>query len=148
MEGLIIGFIVMAIAAIFNRKNTDEETAKPKNTAPANRQRTVKRAEDYAKEIYGELQTQVKERPERTRQIAKKAEETVASSRTRNPESKREVPVRAATGRLTADQTRPSLGADTRSRTAADNVFPLEKEDLKKSIILSEILMPPKSKRR
>ncbi|TWT26187.1 hypothetical protein [Planomicrobium sp. CPCC 101110] len=145
MEGLIIGLIVMAFAALFNKKNAEEETAKPTKPAPMTRQQTVKRAEDYAKQVYGELQTQRKERPERAKQVARKAEEAVTGPRTRNPEPNRERPVREAAGRLSGGQNRPAL--DSEPRKAEDNMFPLEKKDLKKSIILSEILMPPKSKR-
>lgn len=135
----------MALGALFSQKKTDEEAPGQKNTPQATRQRTIKRAEDYAKEIFGEIQTQTKQQPEKTRQVTRKVQETVADSRSWGREAKKEIPVNETVGRLTANQTRTAVSAKTPS--AADELFPLKKEDLKKSIILAEILMPPKSKR-
>ncbi|MDN7240436.1 hypothetical protein QWY14_01480 [Planococcus sp. N028] len=156
VEGLIIGFIIMALGALFSQKKTADEPGKPSNSPQATRQRTMKRAEDYAKEIYGEFQTQMKDHPERTKQVARKVQETVErspfaqqvqetveSSPYLKPE--REVPAKKSTGRLNSNAS--AQGNALKSRSTAATMFPLEKEDLKKSIILSEILLPPKSKR-
>jgi gas vesicle protein len=145
MEGLIIGFIVMALGALFSQKKTKEETerqGKP-NQAQTARQRNLKRAEDYAKEIYGELQSQMKDQPERTKQIARKVQETVESRPNREPHSK--TSAKESAGRLSAHQSHSA--AEAKTRPDSGKLFPLENDDLKKSIILAEILLPPKSKR-
>lgn len=135
----------MALGALFSQKKPDGEAPGQKNTPQATRQRTMKRAEDYAKEIFGEIQTQTKQQPEKTRQATRKVQETVADPRSWGREAKKEIPVNETIGRLSANQSRTAASAKIPS--AADELFPLEKKDLKKSIILAEILMPPKSKR-
>lgn len=171
MEGLIFALIIMALGAFFNgKKKEDKELPDPvkrvQGSAAERGQRTFKRVEDYAKNVYGELQGQMNENPQRTKQVSEKADKMMerlparererakqAAERGRQaiekmPRKEPERPPRAqpySAGRLTAHQ---EIGAAARAaETPADESFSLRPDEMKKAIILAEILMPPKSKR-
>ncbi|MGI2326545.1 hypothetical protein [Planococcus sp. YIM B11945] len=150
MEGFIIALIVMAVGAMFGQKKKEEAPAKkparPQETRSqpgASRQRNYKRVEDYAKEIYGELQNQMKDQPERTEQVKQVVQKAAKAASSR--ETRQEVQEREGTGRLSAHQNRPLVRNE--QPASGDKLFPLDKNDISKGIILAEILMPPKSKR-
>jgi gas vesicle protein len=139
VEGLLIGFIVMALAALLGRKKTDEDSARPEKPLQPTRQRSLKRAEDYAKEIYGELQAQIEQQPDNTKQMVRKVQETIDNAPYREPKP---------TGAASRHSARKPRAVDqAKAGPNKNNLFPLETEDIQKSIILAEILMPPKSKR-
>src|SRR5690606_4263384 len=105
MEALIFGLVIMAISAFFSKgkkDSADDDTpARPvspqRSTGRDTRsgQSTFKRVEDYAKEIYGELQNQKTQQPERAEQVKRKAEEAV--KRTPVREARKEVQRRVST---------------------------------------------------
>lgn len=148
MEPLIFALIAMAVGAFFKNKKQDgaegdtpQSQSKP---ARSNNQRSFKRVEDYAKEIYGEFQSQMKEQPKKVQQTVRKAEEAV--SRTPLREARQSVQERNSGGRLSVYQ--PPVQASENEK--ADNnkdLFPLTQSEAQRGIILAEILMPPKSKR-
>ena len=145
MEALIFGLIVMAIGAFFNNKKGDGEANAPqqrRTPARESGQRTLKRAEDYAKEIYGDLQTQMKQQPERTQQVKRAAEK--AAERLPVQKVQRQAKEMASPGRLSAHNAIPLSPQKEKSR---EDLLPLDAEDMQRGIILAEILMPPKSKR-
>jgi hypothetical protein len=145
MEALIFGLIVMAIGAFFNGKRTEGDTDTPKTRRPSARdagQRTFKRAEDYAKEIYGELQTQMQQQPEMEKQLKQAAEK--AMERAPVKKAQKQAKEMASPGRLSAHNPVP-LNVQKESRN--EDLLPLDAEEVQRGIILAEILMPPKSKR-
>lgn len=165
LEGLIIGLLIMAASALFGQKKSAEATEKRLGKTPEMpRKRGMKRAEDYAKELYGEFQAQMKDQPEKAKQVTRRVQETVDRSPVarkaqekatrkvketvnQSPlmDTSREISAQEPISRIGSGSSR--MGSERSLRPAADSMFPLEKEDLKKSIILAEILMPPKSKR-
>ena len=147
MEGLIMALVIMAIGAFFNNKKPDGASETPDNRrrAPATTgQRTLRRVEDYAREKYGELQTQMKEHPEQAKKVMDKVDQ--AKSRLPQREIQQAMKPLASTGRLSAHKA-PEEVRDMRKKEELSDIFPLEAEDLQKAIIYSEILLPPKSKR-
>ncbi|WP_223638016.1 hypothetical protein [Planococcus sp. 4-30] len=164
MEALIFGLVIMAISAFFSKgkkESADDAPARPvstpKSTGRDNRsgQRTFKRVEDYAKEIYGELQNQKTQQPERTEQVKRKAEEAV--KRTPVREARKEVQ-RRVTSRNKQSEIQDLISASearvlqnepavTQAVKSTDELLPLSGEDVRRGIIMAEILMPPKSKR-
>ena len=159
MEGFIFAMIVMALGAFFgNKKGEDKKDPRsPKipqarqNQAREAGQKTFKRVEDYAKEIYGDLQTQMKAQPEKAQEIQRRAEQVIDRTPLRETrkefqkEIKKEIKDRQPTGRLSAHQNnRPAVVADEKK---TEDIFPLGANDIQKGIILAEVLMPPKSKR-
>lgn len=163
MEGLIFALVLMAIASFFNKKKGEEgddqqgperpagpqkatNQQRPQRQASPNRNTgqggAFKKFEDYAKEIYGELQSQMNENPERKEQAKKKLEQ--AAQHIPKREVVQPVPERD-TGRLSAHKSRQAL--QEKKTVLKDELFPLEAEDIQKGIIMAEILMPPKSKR-
>lgn len=164
MEGLIFALVLMAIASFFNKKKGEEgeDQKRPGRPAgpqqPANQQRpqrqaspnrnagqgAFKRVEDYAREMYGELQAQMNENPERTEQAKKKLEQAKQHLPNREAVEAAPAPERD-TGRLSAHRSRQQV--QEKKTVLKDELFPLEAEDIQKGIIMAEILMPPKSKR-
>lgn len=165
MEALIFGLVIMAVSAFFskgkNDSTEDDVPARPvstrSTTSPGSRsdQSKFKRVEDYAKEIYGDLQNQKTQRPERTEQVKRKAEEVIG--RTPLREARQEVQ-RRVTSREAKSEIQDRIQATESSalRNQADyprmgkqndELLPLSDEDVRRGIIMAEILMPPKSKR-
>lgn len=145
MEALIFGLIAMAIGAFLNGKKNEGDSDAPEERRPSARnagQRTFKRAEDYAKEVYGELQTQMKQQPEKTEQMKRAAEKAVE----RLPVQKvqRQAKEMASPGRLSAHNPVPLTNLKEENK---ESLLPLDAEEVKRGILLAEILMPPKSKR-
>lgn len=161
MEPLIFGLIVMAIGAFFKNKKGEDgdegQVSKPRPQPVVDKrgrqvsetkqsgQRTFKRVEDYAKEIYGELQSQMKENPERTTKAMNRVEQAIDQTPLRD--ARKNLETRSSDGRLSAHQKQAAPVARQAARDSED-LFPLDSNDIQKGIILAEILMPPKSKRR
>ncbi len=146
MEGLIMVLVMMAIGALFNNKKKDE-TEKPANKRrdPAARgQGTLKRVEEYAREKYSELQTQMAEHPEQKKMVMERVDQAKAKLPQRDiQQAKKAV---ASTGRLSVHKSPEELQEQVQNDHLSE-LFPLGAEDLQKAIVLSEILLPPKSKR-
>lgn len=172
MEGIIFALVIMALGAFFNGKNKEEpDTAdKPKRVTPAageRGQKTFKRVEDYARDVYGDLQNQMKDNTERAKgvvgQAGKLADKLPERERTRARQAadrgrqavdkvqRRETerparPSAGSAGRLSVHQEEigaPRIGQDEQPEAA----FSLEAQELRKAIVMAEILLPPKSKR-
>ncbi|MGB6779693.1 MAG: hypothetical protein WBE33_13155 [Planococcus citreus] len=177
MEPLIMMLIIAAVSALFSKNKkpdgTEQTAQQPKRQqgpgTPARSaqqrsqspqqpqrggQRSFKRIEDYAKEIYGEFQSQMENDPKRAeqaRQVKEQAER--AKSRAMEEVEKRTpAQVKQAAepknrpGRLSVHQKEPLERAITKEKER--DLLPLNEEDVKKGIIMAEILQPPKSKRQ
>lgn len=163
MEALIFGLVIMAISAFFGKdkkKSADDSPARPVSTSASTRadsrsgQKTFKRVEDYAKEIYGELQSQKTQRPERVEQAKKKLEQAVDRmplEETRQEMSKRmalEEKSKDLHGRISSSVSKPMRNQPvSKVEKDQDVLLPLSDEDVRRGIIMAEILLPPKSKR-
>lgn len=165
MEALILGLVIMAVSAFFN-KNKKESTkrdtpvkpfsAKTSTTRESSSGKTrFQRVEDYAKEFYGELQSQKTQGSDRLEEAKKKAVDAV--DRTPLREARQEVARRVASseiqseiqGRMTPKQSRSLRNQPVAPivKDSSDDLLPLGNEDVRRGIIMAEILMPPKSKR-
>ncbi|ANU25564.1 hypothetical protein [Planococcus versutus] len=170
MEALIFGLVIMAVGAFFNKEkkkttNDDNLPAKPvsANTSTSrdgrSGQYTFKRVEDYAREIYGELQTQKTQGSGRVEQVKQKAEEVIERAPLR--EAREEVARRVSTresrheiqdeiqDRFSSSKPRSIRNQPVvqNMEESSDELLPLETEDIRRGIIMAEILLPPKSKR-
>lgn len=157
MEPLIFALIIMAIGAFFNNKKSDagkEVPKRPDRPEGNTQQKRFNRVEDYAKEIYGELQTKVNENPDRRDQVNRKIEEVVERAPRNKPDRQiaeqaakeaAKKPAASKPGRLSAHQTRPVVQKAEPEKN--DELLPLSNDDVQRGIIMAEILMPPKSKR-
>lgn len=164
MEALIFGLVIMAVSAYFSKSkkgSADDDPAKPASTRAATDtdrrtgQNTFKRVEDYAKEIYGELQNQKTQRPELAEQAKRKVEEAVNRTPLRDArkEVQRRVTPREARNEI-QDRISATKSSSLHGRSSApvveksnDELLPLSSEDVRRGIIMAEILLPPKSKR-
>lgn len=161
MEALIFGLVIMAVSAFFNKNKKDsnkrDAPVKPFSTTTSTTRESrsgktrFKRVEDYAKEIYGELQSQKTQGSNRLEEAKQKAGEVV--DRTPLREARQEVERRVASS---TTQNRSSLSESRSIRNqpavpkvekTSDELLPLSDEDVRRGIIMAEILMPPKSKR-
>ncbi|MDQ0430011.1 dsDNA-specific endonuclease/ATPase MutS2 [Planomicrobium stackebrandtii] len=164
MEALIFGLVIMAVSAFFSKGKKDSADDAPEKPVPTRSstgtdrrsgQKTFKRVEDYAKEIYGELQNQKTQRPELAEKAKKKVEEAVNRTplREARQEVQRRVPPRETRNEI-HDRIKETEASVLRSRPPApgvekdmDELLPLSSDDIRRGIIMAEILMPPKSKR-
>ncbi len=170
MEALIFGLVIMAVSAFFNKdkKKAANDDKAPATPVPSSTQTTrdgrtgqtkFKRVEDYAREIYGELQNQKTQGSARVEQAKQKAETVI--DRTPLREARQEVTRREANRnthneiqdeiqtRLSSAQSR-SIRNQPIAKIAVESsneLLPLSADDLQKGIIMAEILLPPKSKR-
>lgn len=141
MEQLIL-FIIIALIGAFlkNRGENQEDTPKIPNEKPDRPEapNTRKRFEDYAKEIYKDLQPQEQTRPFRDQKIEAKPKH----SEQRPQQVVRVQPAveQAPTGRFSTVKQK-KVERET-------NVYPKDQQELLRSIVVSEIMGPPKSKRR
>lgn len=161
MELLILALIIGAVNAFFSNKKKNEQETPPARKAgnqqtnpnqnPARGQGGFKRMEDYAKEIYGEFQAQMnaetEKRPQATEAAKEAAKEAVGKYTASRPDRQPAAPaVERQSGRLSAHQ---KQARPVREKTPpAKNLFPLTQSEAQKGIILAEIFMPPKAKRK
>ena len=154
MEPLIFALIIMAISAFFTNKKKNEEGSSPggpagKQQTPAGRnQGGFKRMEDYAKEIYGEFQSQMNTETDKKEQVKEKAKEVV-ERHTKSRPGREAAPVAANQlgGRLSAHQKSPRTVSE-KPVEQSNNPFPLSQSEAQRAIILAEVFMPPKAKRK
>lgn len=155
MEPLIVALIIMAITAFFGNKKKNEELSSPEGSGTERentRSRTqggFKRMEDYAKEMYGEFQAQMNPETEKKEQANEVAREAVQRQTNRRPDRKA-APVAAKEigGRLSAHQSPPIPPVRNTLPEENRSPFPLTQNEAQKAIILAEVFMPPKAKRR
>lgn len=153
MEPLIIALIIMAIGAFFNNKKKVEEGSSPGRNA-GKPQRTsgrtqggFKRMEDYAKEIYGEFQTQMKPETVKKEQVKEAAREVVERQTKSRPGREAASAASQVGGRLSAHQ-KPSRTPLEKPVVESKSPFPLSQSEAQRAIVLAEVFMPPKSKRK
>ncbi|MCM3611298.1 hypothetical protein M4S82_08505 [Planococcus sp. MERTA32b] len=154
MEPLIVALILMAVSAFFGNKKKEEGGSAPKR-APGNQPNTrgraqggFKRMEDYAKEVYGEFQAQMNPEADKKEQVKEIAREVVERQTSRRPD-RQATPVAAKEigGRLSAHQ-KPVQPVRTQPSAESRSPFPLTQSEAQKAIILAEVFMPPKAKRK
>lgn len=154
MEPLIVALILMAVSAFFGGKKKEEGGSSPKRSSanqPNTRGRAqggFKRMEDYAKEIYGEFQTQMNPEADKKEQVKEVAKEVIERQTGRRPD-RQATPVAAKEigGRLSAHQ-KPVQPVRTKFAAENRSPFPLTQSEAQKAIILAEVFMPPKAKRK
>ncbi|WP_033542220.1 hypothetical protein [Planococcus sp. CAU13] len=174
MEPLIVGLIILVASAFFGKKNKDETPSSTQKTvrsepyAKSRNQGGFKRMEDYAKEIYGEFQAQMNTETE-TKGQAKDAAKQVVERRMSNRQSgerqfiekqiadrqKSRIPLDEAPslaageiGGRTSSRQKPVRQVQQAVKKDEATLFPLTQSEAQKAIILAEVFMPPKSKRR
>lgn len=157
MELLIIALIIAAVNAFFSNKKKSEQGAPPSGPAgnqqsnpsrsPNRNQGGFKRMEDYAKEIYGEFQAQMNTETDKKPQVKQAAKEVVERHTKSRPDRQpAAAAVDRATGRLSAHQ--KAASAPRVKPAPAKNLFPLTQSDAQRGIILAEVFLPPKAKRK
>ena len=149
MEVLIFGLIAFIISAISKRNAPADGggKTKPFMQKPVD-QRSMKKIEDYAKEVFGDVQKQMGEKQSRT-QVApevKKRSEPVRTVISQVKEQVNDVQQRSANrpGRLSAHNATPLKRVTT---PTPSSLVPKTENEILQAIIFSEILAPPKSKR-
>ncbi|WP_203333053.1 hypothetical protein [Planococcus beigongshangi] len=174
MEPFIVALILMAVSAFFGKKNKDEKPAsseKPVRSEPYGKrgnQGGFKRMEDYAKEIYGEFQAQMNPEAEKKGQVKEAAKQVVEKRLSDRQSNERQfiekqisdrqrsrIPIdESATvaaeeigGRMSSRQ-KPVRAVQPAVKKENAQLFPLTQNEAQKAIILAEVFMPPKSKRR
>lgn len=148
MEVLIFGLIAFIISAI-SKRNTPADgggKTKPFMQKPVD-QRSMKKIEDYAKEVFGDVQKQMGEKQSRT-QVAPEVKKRSEPVRTFSPVKGQvnDVQQRSANrpGRLSAHNATPLKRVTT---PTPSSLVPKTENEILQAIIFSEILAPPKSKR-
>ncbi|TAA68344.1 hypothetical protein [Planococcus salinarum] len=158
MEPLIFALIIMAIGAFFNNKKKDEGGSRPNRNA-GGQQRTsgraqggFKRMEDYAKEMYGEFQAQMNPEADKREQVKEQVKEKTKEVVGRQSQSR---PGREAKsfadyeigGRMSSRKT-PSRPPLEKTAEESRSPFPLSQSEAQRAIVLAEVFMPPKAKRK
>lgn len=154
MEPLIFALIIMAISAFFSNKKKGEDKPSPRGPA-GSQQRTdgrsqggFKRMEDYAKEMYGEFQAQMNPETDKKEQVKEAAKKVVERhTKSRPDREKTVVAAKEIGGRLSAHQ-KPASVVREEPVAESNNPFPLTQSEAQRAIILSEVFMPPKAKRK
>lgn len=147
MEVIIFAIVAFIISALSKRKNPNDggETTKPFLPGQQNKQ-SMKKLEDYAKEIYGDVQKQISER-QSPRTNAKPDVISQMEQVKRSPSSQQMKDDQRAARRPGRLSTHQSAGAIHRETTDPESLVPTTESQLRQAIIFSEILAPPKSKR-
>ncbi|WP_422123125.1 hypothetical protein DHX103_15530 [Planococcus sp. X10-3] len=153
MEPLIFALIIMAVSAFFSNKKKSQERSssggtQEKQQSPSGRtQGGFKRMEDYAKEIYGEFQAQMNTETDKKTQVKEAAKEAVERHTKSRPDRQpAAAAVERTSGRLSAHQ-KPATAIQEKP-APAKNLFPLSQSDAQRGIILAEVFLPPKAKRK
>lgn len=146
MEVIILAIIGFIISAISKRKNPNDGGGKTKPFMSGQQnQQSNKKLEDYAKEIYGDVQKQISDRQSQTRL---KPDVINQMEQVKTLPSKQQLIDEQRTsrrpGRLSTHQSAETV--DKKS-TELSSLVPTTQSQLRQAIIFSEILAPPKSKR-
>jgi hypothetical protein len=146
VEVIIFAIIAFIISAISKRKNPNDGGDKTKPFMPNQpNQRPAKKLEDYAKEIYGDVQKQISDRQTRTQSkpdVISQMEQVKALPSKQKLKDEQRAARRP--GRLSTHQSSDVVRI---SSTDQDSLVPSTQNQLRQAIIFSEILAPPKSKR-
>ncbi|MFX3674425.1 MAG: hypothetical protein ACE3JQ_08260 [Paenisporosarcina sp.] len=143
MEIIILAIIGFIFNLLTKSKNT-ENKSKPFMQKPLNQQQPKKRMEDFAKEIYQDVQKQIS-----TKQLNSRGKDIDPMSRKKlegnikTEISKAEQPLKRA-GRLSVHNPVSSMAI---KKPSAPSLIPKTGNELIQAIVFSEILAPPKSKR-
>ncbi|MBE3102971.1 MAG: hypothetical protein IMZ40_01920 [Bacilli bacterium] len=151
MEVIIFAIVAFIISAITKRKKADEgaRTAKPVMSRPRDQQQSTTKIEDYAKQVYEDMQKQVTGRESRTQSTPvkktqmKPVQSTLLSPKEQLKKEEKQRPSRRS-GRLS---THHSVHSVRKKSTNPSSLVPTTKNDMLQAIVFSEILSPPKSKR-
>ena len=156
MEGLIIMIIIFVVSSLLGKgKEQQKKESKqmpPFSSQPAPRkqeveqrteQRRPKSLEDFANEVFGQLNEKAKPVAQKVtqelpKQVAKpviEAKRVITDARTDNPNSARSL------------KERPIV-AMAKKEAEAFQVVPTSQRDLMQAVIMTEVLGPPKSRRR
>lgn len=148
MEGIIFAIIMLVIGMITKGKNTEDTDGKTKPfmSKPLD-QKSARRIEDYAKEVFQEVQKQRSPNRESSRQslpMSPPVERTQPAMSEINPTKVVEDTSRKSTGRLSVHQKTKTV---RNQKIAAPSLLPKTGHEVIQAIVFSEILAPPKSKR-
>lgn len=148
MEVIILAIITMIISAFSKKKNAADGNGKSKPfMAKPLDQQSNKRMEDYAKEVFGDVQKQFSGRSQHpqakpeTNNRVKHVQDSDMSTRKQVNEIQQAT---SRPGRLSVHQ---PVGARKPKPIDKKSLVPSTKNELVQAIIFSEILAPPKSKR-
>ena len=148
MEGLIITIIIAVVSSLFSKDKKKEQPTKqmppfsnqevPQEWSPVEPKQErpkVKTLEDFANEVFGQLNEKVEPKKQVVREV-------------------KEEPVRQVVKEVVNKErtsTRPELGASRpilqQAKKTSFNVVPRTQHELMQAIVTSEILGPPKAKR-
>lgn len=149
MEGLILAIVIAIISSVLGKDKTKDKPAKPmppfsnqevprewSPVEPKQERPKVKTLEDFANEVFGQLNEKVEPKKQVVRELKREpvrpvVQEVVKKERT---------------------STRPELGASRplvqQAKRKPFNVVPRTQQQLMQAIVTSEILGPPKAKQR
>lgn len=152
MEGLIIFLVISVISAVIGRLGSKEEEKSTKKQMPSMGQgptqkktSTSKALGDYAKKVSQELDRQSTENQQKKQVKREKRVTTPRNVATDLTESSRPFKNVAERPKVVA-ATNPTV--TKRKVTSSQSVLPRTQRELAQSIIVSEILAPPVSKRK
>ncbi|MBM7649994.1 hypothetical protein JOC78_002978 [Bacillus ectoiniformans] len=126
MESIIIAIVIGIIASVTNRMKENNEKPVPRRTRPA--------PSEVPKKTVVEQKVQTVKAT-----VKEKAEQAKPGSRQ---------PVREAGGRMERTAAHPYNREAKRQNKASDQALNMDEADLVNGIILSEILAPPKARRK
>lgn len=153
MESFIVVLIIMALGALFNNKKKEEDGSASRGKGGKlqemkdRNQGGYKRMEDYAKEVFGDFQSQMNPETDKKEQAKQVAQKVVERQTSRRPERETALTSARAQSKLTVQQ-KPIMQIRTTVPKESGNPFPLTQTEAQKAIVLAEVFMPPKSKRR
>ena len=157
MEGLIIAIVLGIISSLFNKSKKDKKpTQMPpfsnqpaprqqKEVRPAQQQTPRKSLEDFANEVFGQLN-------EKSKPVVQKVE-TVPPIQVEKPIERPTQQVVEQTSRSQSTNanrvlTERPIVQKLKTQSEALQVVPSNQRELMQAIVMSEILGPPKSKQR
>ena len=147
MEVIILAIITMVISAFSKRKSAGDanDKSKPFMSKPLN-QKPMKKIEDYAKEVYGDVQKEISDRQTRSKPRPELKTQVKQVQKTLTPTKEQEIKVETPSrpGRLSLHQTTQVKQAQPIEKSS---LVPSTEKELIQAIIFSEILASPKSKR-
>lgn len=141
------------------RRATQQQRSKPQQAAqtvrdardPAKRQGARKRIEDYAKDLYKDLQAEMQQNVPESRE---EAIETVKQVAQKAPRPSREATRRIKEAAQVIDNNNAIYGNDIKRGEVRDTIasqndlFPLDAKDVQRGVIMAEILGQPKARKK
>jgi hypothetical protein len=160
MEGLIIAIVLGIITSLFN-KGKKEDTKKPtkqmppfssqpaprqqKEVRPAQQQNPRKSLEDFANEVFGQLNEKAKPVDQKIETVTPIQVEKPIQ---RQPQQVVEQNTRSQSTNANRVLTERPIVQKLKQQSEALQVVPSNQRELMQAIVMSEILGPPKSKQR